>query len=233
MGATATIVPDSDYTKQLFDLAPHGYAIVIDATGVPAVIQQALRAFKLALEYQRRLTKGDLGGIFALLGVKMRYENQSFDAKAVNDTLPITTVADSYHETLKEWLYGPYGGLKLAFKPDKDSPWNFDVSGNAGWYFKSASFDGHDKFFNGQHFSQSDHSKDGTLFAGAALNIIYAINRNWFLDAGYEFNWIQFASHIFNAGKTPAANSTGIPSRITSTQLITHAPGIKLIYKFD
>lgn len=51
MGATAAIASDSEYAKQLFDLAPHGYAVVIDATGVPAVIQQALQFLKPRGQY--------------------------------------------------------------------------------------------------------------------------------------------------------------------------------------
>jgi threonine dehydrogenase-like Zn-dependent dehydrogenase len=51
MGATAALAAEPDYTQHLFDLAPHGYAIVIDATGVPAVIQQALRFLKPRGQY--------------------------------------------------------------------------------------------------------------------------------------------------------------------------------------
>lgn len=51
MGATAAIDPVSDIRKQAFDLAAHGFAIVIDATGVPAVIQQALHFLKPRGQY--------------------------------------------------------------------------------------------------------------------------------------------------------------------------------------
>jgi 2-desacetyl-2-hydroxyethyl bacteriochlorophyllide A dehydrogenase len=51
LGATIAIAADPDFTKILFDLAPYGYAIVIDATGVPAVIQQALRFLKPRGQY--------------------------------------------------------------------------------------------------------------------------------------------------------------------------------------
>jgi 2-desacetyl-2-hydroxyethyl bacteriochlorophyllide A dehydrogenase len=51
MGATAVIAADPDFSKQLFELAPYGYAIVIDATGVPAVIQQALQFLRPRGQY--------------------------------------------------------------------------------------------------------------------------------------------------------------------------------------
>jgi hypothetical protein len=189
--------------------------------------------FNTALEYQRRLVTIDLARIFGLVGFKFRYEKQNFDAKAVNATLVPSIIADSYHETLKEFLFGPYAGMKFSYKPDKQSRWNFSTGGNIGWYFKNASFDGRDRFFNGQHFSQHDYSKKGTLFAGAEVNVIYAINRNWFVDVGYEFNWIQAAAHIWNTAKTPADVSATTPSRIVRSQVLTHSPGVKVVYKFD
>jgi hypothetical protein len=188
--------------------------------------------FNTALEYQHRLVGADITRLFGLLGFKFRYESQDFDAKAVNPTLVPSIVADSYHDSLREFLFGPYAGMKFAYKPDKESRWNFGLGGNIGWYFKSASFHAHDRFFNGQHFSQDDHSDKGTLFAGAEMNVVYAFNRNWFLDLSYEFNWIQGASHIWNTGKTPADIAATTPSRIARTQVITHAPGLKLVYKF-
>ncbi len=51
MGASAAIAADPDFSKELFDLAPYGYAVVIDATGVPLVIQQALRFLKPRGQY--------------------------------------------------------------------------------------------------------------------------------------------------------------------------------------
>jgi hypothetical protein len=186
------------------------------------------------LEYQRRLTHGDNGGIFGLLGVKLRYESQDFHAKAVNVTLPGNTLGDNYRELLREFLFGPYGGLKLSLKPGgKDSKWTFNVGGNVGWYFKNAYFKGHNTYFNGHHFSQVDHSKDGTLFAGANLDLIYAINRNWFIDMGYEFNWVKAVAHIFNADKSPSSGTSFTPSHIVDSSVITNAPGVKLIYKFN
>jgi 2-desacetyl-2-hydroxyethyl bacteriochlorophyllide A dehydrogenase len=51
MGATNVIAANSDIKKMLFDLAPYGYGIVIDATGVPEVIQQALQYLKPRGQY--------------------------------------------------------------------------------------------------------------------------------------------------------------------------------------
>ncbi len=42
MGATATLAADPSQMERLRELSPYGFAIVIDATGVPAVIEQAL-----------------------------------------------------------------------------------------------------------------------------------------------------------------------------------------------
>ena len=41
MGASATVSAGADQTAILRELAPHGFNIVIDATGVPAVIERA------------------------------------------------------------------------------------------------------------------------------------------------------------------------------------------------
>jgi 2-desacetyl-2-hydroxyethyl bacteriochlorophyllide A dehydrogenase len=51
MCANTAIAPEPDLTKQLFALAPYGYAIVIDATGVPEVIQSALQFLKPRGQY--------------------------------------------------------------------------------------------------------------------------------------------------------------------------------------
>jgi len=51
MGATTAIASSSDFKIILFDLAPYGYSIVIDATGVPEVIQQALGFLKPRGQY--------------------------------------------------------------------------------------------------------------------------------------------------------------------------------------
>jgi threonine dehydrogenase-like Zn-dependent dehydrogenase len=51
MGATNAISVDSDFRNMLFDLSPYGYGIVIDATGVPEVIQQALKFLKPRGQY--------------------------------------------------------------------------------------------------------------------------------------------------------------------------------------
>jgi 2-desacetyl-2-hydroxyethyl bacteriochlorophyllide A dehydrogenase len=42
MGATAALAPDPDELQRLRELAPFGFGIVIDATGAPEVIEQAI-----------------------------------------------------------------------------------------------------------------------------------------------------------------------------------------------
>lgn len=180
--------------------------------------------YNIALEYQRRLTSGDLGGVLGLLGFKLRHESQEFKARAFG----AARVLDSYRESLDEFLFGPYAGLKISFKPRADSNFNFNMKGAAGWYFKNAFFEGRNRYFNGEHFSQDDHSKQGTVFVTAGLDIAYALTKNWHLDASYEFNWINQAAHIFN----PDVSKHGIPSKIVGSGVFTHAPGLKLTYKF-
>src|SRR5512143_1989821 len=51
MGAADALAADPDFGRRLFGLSPHGYAIVIDATGVPQVIQQALQFLKPRGQY--------------------------------------------------------------------------------------------------------------------------------------------------------------------------------------
>jgi 2-desacetyl-2-hydroxyethyl bacteriochlorophyllide A dehydrogenase len=46
LGATATIPAGPDQAEALRELAPYGFAVVIDATGVPAVIEQAFNYLK-------------------------------------------------------------------------------------------------------------------------------------------------------------------------------------------
>lgn len=46
-GATQTLIADSNQNEQLKAWAPHGYDIVIDATGVPAVIENAFKHLKV------------------------------------------------------------------------------------------------------------------------------------------------------------------------------------------
>jgi threonine dehydrogenase-like Zn-dependent dehydrogenase len=41
LGATATVAPGPDQAQALKELAPYGFAIVIDATGLPAVIEHS------------------------------------------------------------------------------------------------------------------------------------------------------------------------------------------------
>lgn len=51
MGATVVLDPSPAQLENLGQLAPHGFAVVIDATGVPAVIEQALRFLKPRGQY--------------------------------------------------------------------------------------------------------------------------------------------------------------------------------------
>jgi len=51
LGATAAIPADPDQQQTLRELAPHGFAIVIDATGVPSVIEQAFNYLKPRGQY--------------------------------------------------------------------------------------------------------------------------------------------------------------------------------------
>ena len=51
MGATAVLDSDPEQLESLWQLAPHGFAVVIDATGVPAVIEQALGFLKPRGQY--------------------------------------------------------------------------------------------------------------------------------------------------------------------------------------
>jgi threonine dehydrogenase-like Zn-dependent dehydrogenase len=46
LGATATVTAGPEQTEALRELAPYGFAIVIDATGVPSVIEQAFNYLK-------------------------------------------------------------------------------------------------------------------------------------------------------------------------------------------
>ena len=51
LGATAAIAAGPDQTEALRELAPYGFAVVIDATGVPAVIEQAFDYLKPRGQY--------------------------------------------------------------------------------------------------------------------------------------------------------------------------------------
>lgn len=51
MGATAALAAGPAQMERLRELAPYGFAIVIDATGVPAIIEQALRFLKPRGQY--------------------------------------------------------------------------------------------------------------------------------------------------------------------------------------
>jgi 2-desacetyl-2-hydroxyethyl bacteriochlorophyllide A dehydrogenase len=51
LGATATVEAGPDQTAILRDLAPYGFAVVIDATGVPAVIEGAFTYLKPRGQY--------------------------------------------------------------------------------------------------------------------------------------------------------------------------------------
>lgn len=51
MGATAVLDSDTTQLERLWQLAPHGFGVVVDATGVPAVIEQALGFLKPRGQY--------------------------------------------------------------------------------------------------------------------------------------------------------------------------------------
>jgi 2-desacetyl-2-hydroxyethyl bacteriochlorophyllide A dehydrogenase len=51
MGATFALANDVEMSNQLLEMAPYGFAIVIDATGVPEVIQQAIKFLKPRGQY--------------------------------------------------------------------------------------------------------------------------------------------------------------------------------------
>ena len=51
LGATQTLVASADQNEHLRQFAPHGYDIVIDATGVPAVIENAFQHLKVRGQY--------------------------------------------------------------------------------------------------------------------------------------------------------------------------------------
>jgi len=51
LGATATVAAGPDQTEALKALAPYGFSVVIDATGVPAVIENAFNYLKPAGQY--------------------------------------------------------------------------------------------------------------------------------------------------------------------------------------
>jgi 2-desacetyl-2-hydroxyethyl bacteriochlorophyllide A dehydrogenase len=51
MGATQTLMADAHQAQHLQDLAPSGFDIVIDATGVPSVIEQAFNHLKARGQY--------------------------------------------------------------------------------------------------------------------------------------------------------------------------------------
>jgi 2-desacetyl-2-hydroxyethyl bacteriochlorophyllide A dehydrogenase len=51
MGASAALLPGPDQAQALRDLAPYGFAVVVDATGVPAVIEQAFQYLKPRGQY--------------------------------------------------------------------------------------------------------------------------------------------------------------------------------------
>src|SRR5581483_10284054 len=183
--------------------------------------------YNVGLEYQRRLLGSKIMTWLGSLGVRNRNEIQKFHVRAVSPD--VTGPFDNYHEELTEHLVGPYGGLRLSVKPSETSKFTFRFKGDLGWYFKWASLDAHNRYFNGFRFSNSDDANNGTLFAVAGLNVIYAFTKNWFIDLGYEFSWIDAVAHISNAN----VSKQGLPSKIVDTTLFNHAPALKLVYKFD
>jgi 2-desacetyl-2-hydroxyethyl bacteriochlorophyllide A dehydrogenase len=51
MGASATVLPGPDQAEALHELAPYGFGVVVDATGVPAVIERAFQYLKPGGQY--------------------------------------------------------------------------------------------------------------------------------------------------------------------------------------
>jgi 2-desacetyl-2-hydroxyethyl bacteriochlorophyllide A dehydrogenase len=51
LGASRTIVAHAEQDHELREIAPHGYDVVIDATGVPAVIESAFQHLKVRGQY--------------------------------------------------------------------------------------------------------------------------------------------------------------------------------------
>ncbi len=221
------------------DVAPDFTTIAVDGIGsehIPGTVTSVdinwkSEVFNVALEYQRRLLAARLGGLLGQLGVKYRNERQTFHAVATESgvTALFGKPFDNYRETLNEHLFGPYAGLKMSVKPEESSNLSFHLKGNVGYYFKWANLDARNRYFNGNHFSQDDRANNGTIFVTAGASIAYAFTKNWLLDLGYEFNWIDAVAHIANAH----VSKQGVPSRIVDSSLFSHNPGIKLIYKFD
>ena len=51
LGASATVLPGPEQGEALRELAPYGFGVVVDATGVPAVIEQAFQYLKPRGQY--------------------------------------------------------------------------------------------------------------------------------------------------------------------------------------
>jgi len=191
---------------------------VID-TPVKIDLDWKSNVYNLELEYQRLLWAYDPGGLIGLLGFKYRYEEQNFEASA--------GPFDQVDEKLREHLFGPYAGVRLSFKPGLSSSASINVKASFGYLFKSADFRARQTLV-GQSFAVNDSSSKGTIFSVVGLDFIYAISKNWSVDVGYGFNWINEAAHIFNnSGLLPVA-----PSRIVDSSIITHTIGMKVSYKF-
>lgn len=131
MGATQTVTADEHQNEHLRDLAPYGYDIVIDATGIPAVIENAFQHLKVRGQFLQfgvtpmnakiQISPYDIFhkdwtifGSFALcytfLPAIAWLENKVIDIDPlVSHQLPLTDFAEGFHkfmagETLKVHL---------------------------------------------------------------------------------------------------------------------------------
>ncbi len=174
------------------------------------------------LEYQRRIWSDELGGVLGLLGFSYRFEGQTFKGQGGT----VNGLVDTTKETLDEHLFGPYGGLKVSFKPYQGSNLNFNLKSTVGYYFQSASGRAREVLF-GTPLSGNDRSSRGTVFFNAGANATYAIMRNLSLGLDYRFNWINQAAHIQN----PTLGNFQ-PTRIGTSAILDHRIGLDLTYHF-
>jgi hypothetical protein len=189
------------------------------------------------LEYQRRLWSDQLGAILGLLGFGYRFEGQKFEGEG---SVP-TGLVDSTKENLDEHLFGPFGGLKVSFKPFEGSNFSFNLKSNFGYYFKSASMRAREQVdpagtvgIGPAAFRANDNSSKGTAFATVGTNVSYAVMKNLNIALDYKFSWINEAAHIQNPGLNPATFfTTGSgPAKIGTTSLLDHRVGLDFIFSY-